>query len=143
MEKNDTLSSLQKEHKEVIFTGDFNANYLVMSDSKELKAIIDINGFEQVIKGPIHITENTKTLIDLIATNNPSSISKVNVTSYSIADHELIGCVRKLNNIKYKSRSMYARNYKDYVLENFVNAVKNINPFTPRGTVKRDFKNYN
>ena len=124
---NDTLSSLQKEHKEVIFLGDFNANYLVKRDSKELKAIIEINGFEQMIKEPTRITETTETLIDLIATNNPSSISKVNVTSYSIADHELIGCVRKLNNIKYKSRSMYARNYKDYAPENLLNNVKNIN----------------
>ena len=31
-----------------------------------MKAIIEINGFEQVIKEPTRITENTETLIDLI-----------------------------------------------------------------------------
>ena len=57
----------------------------------------------------------------MILTNNPQSISKVIVNSNSIADHELTGCVRKINNMKYKPKSVFTRDYKNYVLlqENF------------------------
>ena len=85
-----------------------------------------INGFEQLIQKPTRITDKTETLIDLILTNNPQSISKVIVNSNSIADHELTGCVRKINNIKYKPKSVFTRDYKNYVPEQLIADVQNI-----------------
>lgn len=49
---NDSLIAAQKEQKEIIILGDFNTNYLDINDNKELKAIIDLNGFEQIISKP-------------------------------------------------------------------------------------------
>lgn len=54
---NDTLKLSQKKHKEVIILADFNVNYLKKHDNKDLKTIININGFENRIKEPIRITQ--------------------------------------------------------------------------------------
>ena len=43
---NETLINCQKEQKEVILLGDFNANYLKKTDSKDIKSIIETNGFD-------------------------------------------------------------------------------------------------
>ena len=117
---NDTLKLSQKKHKEVIILGDFNANYLKKDDNKELKTIIDINSFEKMIDQPTRITKETEKLIDIALTNNPSSISYVIVDSISIGDHELIGCVRKMQNIKYESKTVRSRDYKNYVPEDLI-----------------------
>ena len=71
-----------------------------------------------MIKEPTRITKDTETLIDIILSNNPSLISNVIVDSISIGDHELIGCVRKMHNIKYESKTVQSRDYKNYVPEN-------------------------
>ena len=47
-------------------------------------------------------------------------ISNVIVDSISIGDHELIGCIRKMHNIKYKSKTVRSRDYKNYVHENLI-----------------------
>lgn len=99
---NDSLIAAQCEQKEIILLGDLNANYLKRDDCKELKTIIETNGFDQLVKKPTRITQTTETLIDIIATNNPSTISKVIVEPLSLGDHELIGSMRKLNHIKYE-----------------------------------------
>ncbi len=68
-----------KENKEIIILGDFNADYLKPNDNKEIKGIFQLFGFKQLIKTATRITKESSTLIDLIATNNPQSISKSNV----------------------------------------------------------------
>ena len=123
---NESLIKAQKEQKEVIILGDLNVNYLKNSDNKDLKTIINLNGFEQIITKPTRITETSETLIDVILTNNTSTINKVIVTSFSISDHEMIGCIRKLNCKKYKSRTITVRNYKQYDPVKLRNDVKNV-----------------
>ena len=63
---NESLIAAQKEKKEVILLGDLNANYLKRDDCKELKTIIDTNGFEQLVNKPTRITQTTETLIDIM-----------------------------------------------------------------------------
>eukprot|EP00794_Sanderia_malayensis_P013554 gene13554-14954_t len=113
-EFNESLIAAQKEQREVIILGDFNANFLNPNDNKELKTTINLNGFEQMVSEPTRITQTTETLIDLILTNNPMNINKIIVTPLSIGDHELIGCIRKLNCKRYTSRSVISRDYKNY-----------------------------
>jgi hypothetical protein len=64
---------------ETIIMGDINANFLKKNVCKELKDIISINGYEQLIKTPTRTTQDSSTLIDVILTNNKGSISKVDV----------------------------------------------------------------
>ena len=124
---NESLIAAQKEQKEIIILGDFNANYLNSQDNKELKAIINLNGLEQIISEPTRITETSSTLIDIILTNNKSNINKVIVKPLSIGDHDLVGCVRKLHSKKYNSRTINARDYKNYDPAKLVSDVKKIN----------------
>lgn len=69
------LSMASESSQEIILLGDMNVNYLVPEDNKEFKSILNLFGFIQMINKPI--TQFTKTLIDIIATNNESSISGI------------------------------------------------------------------
>ena len=60
----DMLSTGVCEDKETIL----NVDYLRQQNNKEIKRIINVNGFKQIIKAPTRITKDSKTLIDVIAT---------------------------------------------------------------------------
>ncbi len=78
------LSDVLKEKKEAIMLGDFNVNYKTHHENNEFKITLTQNGFKQVIKKPTRTTQTSSTLIDLIITNRPSTISKHDLiaTSY-------------------------------------------------------------
>ena len=78
-------------------------NFLKPSDNKAIKSILFENGFTQIIKKPTRITKNSKTLIDIIATNRPSTIAASEVVPSSTSDHDLVACKRKLNHQKLKN----------------------------------------
>ena len=94
---NDQLSNASCEKKEIIVLGDFNTD-LLKKDNKTIKDTFKLNGFTQLIKRATRITKDTETLIDLIATNNPSVISCTEVLPTSLSDHDMVCCLRKLNN---------------------------------------------
>ena len=99
---------------ETIILGDLNVNYLKQHSGKELKNMIALNGFKQLIKGPTRITAESSTLIDVILSNNESSIAKTDVAALSLSDHDIIGCVRKLNHQQFSPRTITCRNYTNY-----------------------------
>ena len=78
------LSDVLKENKEAIMLGDFNVSYKNHHENNEFKITLTQNGFKQLIKKPTRTTQTSSTLIDLIITNTPSTISKHDViaTSY-------------------------------------------------------------
>ena len=82
-----------------------NINFLKKDNSKELKSIISSYNYKQLIDSATRITNNTSTLIDVILTNISKNIKNVITTPLSLYDHDLIGCVRKLNNHSTKSVS--------------------------------------
>ena len=110
----DVLSAVNETLLETIILGDVNANYLKRNDSRELKEIIATAGFKQLITEPTRVTENTKTLIDVILTNNENAISSVAVIPLGLSDHDMIACTRKINHQKFSSRTIKCRNYKNY-----------------------------
>ncbi|CAB3993279.1 Hypothetical predicted protein [Paramuricea clavata] len=120
----DMLTSVAAENKEVILMGDINCNFLKKSNDADIKSIIDVNGLEQMVKDPTRITPESSTLIDVICTNKPQNISKVEVISASLSDHEMIGCVRKLNNHSFKARTIEARDYRNYNHEDLCNNLR-------------------
>ena len=61
---------------------------------------MNIHGFKQIIKKPTRVTCVTKSLIDIILSNKPEFVKLSDVIPLSIGDHDLIGCVRKVNHIK-------------------------------------------
>ena len=74
-----------------IIVGDFNFNYLKSElNVNKLKHLIEINGFEQIIKEPTRITRNSETLIDYVITNKRWKVNVVTKGLPSISDHETI-----------------------------------------------------
>ena len=60
------------------------------------------------------ITEHSKTLIDVIQSTHPRTIATVEVIPAGLSDHDMIGCVRKLNHHKFPSKLIKCRNYSRY-----------------------------
>ena len=71
-------------------------------------------GFQQIIENPTRIDGDSKSLIDIIATNNNESIRETSVIPSGIADHDMIGCVRKVNFFKFETRKITCRDYRNY-----------------------------
>jgi len=111
---NETLLSVTEEQREVVLMGDLNVNFLKKSDNNDIKELFSLYGFKQLIKKPTRISKDTKSLIDIIATNNQATITATNVFPMSIADHDMIGCVRKINNGKFTPKVITCRNYSKY-----------------------------
>ena len=80
--------------------GDMNVNFLDKSNNKEIKSLFQLNGFSQLIKEATRIDDDTRSLIDIITTNNASTTRKTGVIPTCLSDHEIIGFDRKVNNIK-------------------------------------------
>ena len=79
-----------------------------------MKGLFQMHGYKQLIKTATRITDQSKTLIDVIFSNKPENIVKATVIPAELSDHDMIGCSRKINNTKYKPRSIKCRNYKNY-----------------------------
>ena len=60
-------------------------------------------------------------------TNHPQVISKHCVYPSSIGDHDMVGCVRKLNHLKYSPRTVFSRNYSTYDPAAMNEDFKNVN----------------
>ena len=83
------LTRASDESKDVIFLGDMNANYLVPEDNKKFKSVFDIFGFKQTILKPTRLTTTSKTLINVILTNNPP-----NLMMHQIEFHRGLGIMK-------------------------------------------------
>ena len=99
--------------KNLYILGDFNDDQM---KSSKLKQIIKRLGLQQLIKSATRITPDTQTLLDLIISNNPSSIVSTHVEANSLSDHHEISC--KINIKKEKKRPCRItcrtkRNYSD------------------------------
>ena len=110
----DMLATINSMSIELILLGDINSDFNKANVCKELKDIITLQGFDQLIKKPTRVTPETSTLIDVILTNNKAVIADVDVVPLSLSDHDFICCVRKLNHLKYQYRTITCRNYTKY-----------------------------
>jgi hypothetical protein len=124
---NDTLSTIMDESKEVTLLGDLNINYLKKNDNIELKEMLSLSGFSQIITKATRITDTSQTLIDIVLTTNTSNIKAHDVFPTSIGDHNMIGYVRKMNNFKFKAKTIRCRNYTNYNHTNMASEVRNHN----------------
>ena len=78
------------------------------------------------VKEPTRVTEESRTMIDLIATNHLQNIKDSGViTGTSLSDHELSFCVRKINWKKAPLQQKTFRNYANYNPDKFLKDLKN------------------
>ena len=83
------------------------------------------------------VTPDSKTLIDLIAANNPHNISSSGVISYSLSDHEIVYCVRKINWKRAPGLIKTFRNYVKYDPKILCDELKDAN-LTPESTCNQN-----
>eukprot|EP00794_Sanderia_malayensis_P004093 gene4093-4647_t len=84
------------------------------TNGKDFKSILNLFGLKQLIQKPTRITNSTSTLIDIIGTNNPATIRDARVIPTGIGDHDMVGCVRKINLTREAPRQITCRNYRNY-----------------------------
>ena len=103
---------------EIITMGDLNCDFFakrpIPVECKQLKALFKCLNFTQLITEATRISQGSKTLLDIIATNVPQNISLSGVASASLSDHNMVFCVRKLNHMKAPAQTQLLRNYAKY-----------------------------
>ena len=121
------LSNVITKSREVTLLGDTNVDYRKKNDNLAIKNIFHLYGFQQIVTKPTRITEYSKTLIDTIFTTNATTISAHDVIPTSIADHDMVGYVRKINCIKFNSKTIRRKNYAKYDHVKMCKELKEIN----------------
>ena len=73
-------------------------------------------GLTQIIKSPTRYDLHTisSSLIDIIFLKETLGTAKSEVLPMSISDHDMIGCVYKMDNMKFNGRTIRCRDYRDY-----------------------------
>ena len=94
--------------------GDLNEDLLKVN---RLEQILNKLNLYQLIKEPKRITPRSKTLIDVIITNNRDTVIHAE-TSLSIADHHAVSCTINLRKQRMTQFKIYGRNYANYSPEN-------------------------
>jgi exonuclease III len=87
----DMMDHIQSLNMNTILLGDFNIDLLTIQP--HWKMIINMIGFEQLIKDPTRITKTSSTLLDHIYVNNLNIIKKTTVSDICMSDHKPIICV--------------------------------------------------
>ena len=108
------LNNISLLNKETIILGDLKCNYLDNKSNVSIKDLFNLRGYKQIIKTATRIAKDSSTRIDMILTNRPDNVIIVNSIISSLSDHNVIKCVRKLNNIKFNPRTIKCRDYKNY-----------------------------
>ena len=121
----DMLSLATANLKETIILGGLNVNYLKSNDHHEIKNIMSLHGFKQTVKTATRITKDSSTLIDIISTNNPTVIKETHVIPMAFSDHDMVGCVRKLNFTKFNPKQIKCRNFKNDSKEALCDSLQN------------------
>ena len=121
------LQNINRENKEVIIMGDINIDYLKKDDHKVIKDIFAVNGYKQLLRSATRTTSSSATLIDVILTNEPSTITNSETINASLSDHDIIACVRKANNIKYEAETIKCRDFSQYNVDIINNELLNAN----------------
>lgn len=113
-----SLKYVNSENKECIIISDINCNYLDKKSHRSLKDLIQLQGLQQIIKEATRVNTQSQTLIDVILTNASNNLCHAAVIPSSPSDHDVIGCIRKIHNIKIQGTTIKCRDYSDYCQPN-------------------------
>ena len=106
---------------EIIVLGDLNCNLLCSCpEANALFDFISTFSLNQIVEKPTRITENSKSLIDVIMTTSKIFVNLSDVLTCSISDHNLIYVVLSLKTPRVKPSYVTIRSYANYHAEQFV-----------------------
>ena len=92
----ETILLAKSEQKEIDIVGDMNCNMLKSDASTtQLLDILGENGRSQLVTLPTRIASESKTLLDLFITSQPSNYPEVKCQDCCISDHQLISGVSR------------------------------------------------
>ena len=112
------LHILDGQDKELILTGDLNCDLslsVLQSHSRRLMDILELFQMKQVIADPTRITNNTASLLDIIATNRPEKVKESGVIHMGISDHSLMYTCLKVSVPREKTEIRCEMNKRDYL----------------------------
>ena len=89
------IDFVSNQNKEFILLGDFNRNLLSQEIDRDWGNFTSSLGLTQLISEPTRVTQESRTLIDHIYTNNEETIQCVSVEKMCISDHFAVFCNRK------------------------------------------------
>ena len=142
---NEILTAINSTSMESIILGDANVNYAKKLDNVDFKTSLTRNGYKQTITEPTRITKESSSIIDIIATTRPEVIKETKVFATSISDHEMVGCIRKRNHMRYAAKTIHVRDYSKYNPDEMNNElkIKNWNGVYGSVNVNRALKCFN
>ena len=108
------LTKVNSLSMETFPLGDTNVNYLVKLSHKKTKELFITHGLHQLVMLATRVTQETKSLIDVIMTNTLSNVHHTIVLPLSLSGHDCVMCVRKINHRKMPFRAITCRDYSKY-----------------------------
>lgn len=107
---NESIDKANNQFKKFLVLGDFNEDWF-SNPSKHLLNILHVYNLHQLINTPTRITHATSTCIDLIITQTPGIVQKVDVLPAFCSDHSVPQVILKHAN---KSPSAFKRTIYSY-----------------------------
>lgn len=121
------LEKIEAENTESNIIRDLNCDLMASPSNNEIRHLIELSEsyqYVQLIKEPTRITPNSKTLIDLFLTNEPDKITLSGVSHVGYSVHSMIYASRKQASPKLFARVIKSRQYKHFVLDNFLSDIE-------------------
>ena len=127
----ESIASITTKYTHVILLGDYNVNFLRPDapDTKFFKTnILEQFGLEQIITKPTRIARNSRSLLDLILTNNPSMVKHSDVVDLpGLSDHSLIYLSYSIKRPRYIPKKILRRDFRKFSSTDFNTDIDNIN----------------
>ena len=108
---NIALRACLETNKSLILIGDFNCNTLAPNSQNAKLLFATTNGLRltQLVATPTRITENSRTIIDLIFSSDQLTASEATVTPCSLSDHHIVSCQVKIKPPRPPQRFVHSR----------------------------------
>ena len=128
-ELQEILLKLNEQKYQSYIMGDFNIDFLKYNTHAQTEEYLDmlfLNNFQPLITKPTRITENTKTLIDHIYTNDTSNDIIPGIAIFDISDHLPVYCLTQAQVNENKERYYY-RDYSNFNEKEYQKELSDIN----------------
>ena len=120
------LGKIEAQNIESNILGDINCDMLATSPTNETRHLIELcesYQYTQLNKEPTRITPSSKSLIDLLLTNEPDKFVTSGVSHIGCSDHSLIYVSRKLACPRSFPRIIESRQYKNFMPDYFMDDI--------------------
>ena len=121
-ELNSSLSKACCKYENFVIKGDFNVEVKLRRNGyRQLEEFSDMFDLTNLVDTETCVTNAHKSAIDLILTNKPSSFQKTMAAETGLSDcYKLVSTFSKSHYSRLKPKSVYYRNYRNFINSNFL-----------------------